>query len=164
MLKGDVILRAAFGRHVLRIRHGHCEDTLEASVAHPVPAGQLGRFRGQDVGHTSQALVSSTLLALGLLRGSHEGTHSFSGAGGVDLKKEEKRDEDLRWECAADTVLLAATDGAVGADLGYALEDPGLVWVVVLLLFSDGLSVEARSAEIRWASRVEWRLFAVLAE
>lgn len=39
VLQGDMVRRAALGRHVLRVRDGHGEDAFQTGVAHPVRAG-----------------------------------------------------------------------------------------------------------------------------
>ena len=47
MFDGDGLIGlAAFGRHVLRIRHTEVEDSSEACVTHAVIAGEVGSFRG----------------------------------------------------------------------------------------------------------------------
>ena len=50
MFKGDVVVGAAFWRHVLWVGDGKGEDSAEAGMAHPVGAGEFGGFRDGDVG------------------------------------------------------------------------------------------------------------------
>lgn len=58
VFQGDGGRGAALGRHVLRVRNGQLEASLEARVAHPVAAFQLGRLAGRDVVHTDDTFHS----------------------------------------------------------------------------------------------------------
>ena len=51
MFQGDSGRGAALGRHVLWVRNGQLEASLEARVAHPVAAFKLGRLAGREVVH-----------------------------------------------------------------------------------------------------------------
>lgn len=51
VFQGDGGRGAALGRHVLRVRNGQLEASLEARVAHPVAAFKLGRLAGREVVH-----------------------------------------------------------------------------------------------------------------
>ena len=57
VLEGDVVLRAAPGWHVLRIRYGHGENAAETRVTHSMTASQLCAFRCRNiVGKTCETL------------------------------------------------------------------------------------------------------------
>jgi hypothetical protein len=47
--EGDMLFCATFGGHVGGVRDGHGKDALEALVAHPVVARELGCFEVEDV-------------------------------------------------------------------------------------------------------------------
>jgi hypothetical protein len=52
MSERDVVLCAAFGRHMLRVGDRECENADQAVVAHNVTAWESGRLGDWSVGHT----------------------------------------------------------------------------------------------------------------
>lgn len=57
MFQGDDVCGAAFGWHVLGVRDGELEASLEARVAHPVAALQLGHLAGGELIHTNDTII-----------------------------------------------------------------------------------------------------------
>jgi hypothetical protein len=53
MLQWNVVFGAAFGRHMRRIFDRHLKHSLQAFVAHPMAARQLGGFRGGHIIRTT---------------------------------------------------------------------------------------------------------------
>lgn len=58
VFQGDGGRGAALGRHVLWVRNGQLEASLEARVAHPVAAFKLGRLSGREVAHADDTFHS----------------------------------------------------------------------------------------------------------
>lgn len=66
VFQGDGSRGAALGRHVLWVRNGQLEASLEARVAHPVAAFKLGRLAGREFIHADDTFHSDVVCQLWL--------------------------------------------------------------------------------------------------
>lgn len=83
MFQGNEVCGAAFGWHVLGIRDGELEASLEARVAHPVAALQLGHLSGGKFIHTNDTIVPGLVSRRMKDHGPGQVTYCLTGLAGA---------------------------------------------------------------------------------